>query len=250
MSQSKAKPKESRRLGARHTSASASLRLPIAEQLHHYHRYLFSQIRPYLKGSVCEIGSGTGLVTQYMADYEKVTAVEPDGACHVTAMQRFAYQLNVACVQCDLRDCPNEKVPRGAFDSVVCLNLLEQFEDAVGALEIMGELAVEGGHIIVVLPAGRALDSARTPTRGGLRRARRESLQEAFNRADLVVTRSGYFNFVGLVASWFYRRIMRGGEISVATAKRCDRFIPLIHTLERIWQPPVGLSLLMVGRRP
>lgn len=214
-----------------------------------YTRYLFRQVQPFLKGRICEIGSGSGRFTQFLGQYEKVTAVEPQGPLHMLGMERLAYQLNVVHVQCALEDCPNDRVPAGAYDTILCINLLEHIEYDISALQIMAELASARGHVVVLASAGRSLFGRLDRSLGHVRRYNRRLLAGAFAEAGLEVTRSAYLNFAGMAAWWCLSRLKRREGIAPALADRLDRLAPAVEFVERFLRPPLGLSLLMIGRR-
>ncbi len=223
--------------------------LSVQDHMPRYSRYVFNQVRPFLKGAICEVGSGLGRFTQYLANYERVTALEPDGSMHMSALQSSAHQLNINHVHCSLEDCPNDKVAAGAYGTVMCLNLLEYIKYDITALEIMGELLCESGHLIVVVPAVRRLYGRLDRAQGRLRRYTRRVLEAAFHEAGLEVTRSFYFNLPGMFACWPLSRLLKRQTIPLGLAHFCDRLVPLIETTERFARPPLGLSLLMVAKR-
>ncbi len=221
----------------------------LGESMPRYDRYVFAQIRPFLKGSICEVGSGTGRFTQYLAGFPDVTAVEPESVLHLSAMQRLAYQINISHVCCKLDDCPNDRVPADAYDSVLAVNLLEHIRYDITALEIMGELLADRGHLIVVASAGAALHGRLDRSQGRLRRYSRRVLADAFEQAGLQVTRHFYLNLPGLLAWWWMGRVLRRDRISDRSAALANRCVGVLETMDRIARPPIGLSLVMIGKR-
>jgi len=221
----------------------------LGESMPRYDRYVFAQIRPFLKGSICEVGSGTGRFTQYLAGFPDVTAVEPESVLHLSAVQRLAYQINISHVCCKLDDCPNDRVPADAYDSVLAVNLLEHIRYDITALEIMGELLADRGHLIVVASAGAALHGRLDRSQGRLRRYSRRVLADAFGQAGLQVTRHFYLNLPGLLAWWWMGRVLRRDRISDRSAALANRCVGVLETMDRIARPPIGLSLVMIGKR-
>ena len=69
-------------------------------------------------------------------------------------------------------------------------------------------------------------------------------------RAGFVIERSFYMNVVGM-AGWFWNnRIIKRSEESGKQIGFFDRFIaPLAEFSERVLPPPVGLSLIAIGRK-
>ena len=214
-----------------------------------YTRYVVCHIRPFLKGRICEFGSGGGRVTRYLAGSEHVTAVESDGALHMSALQQSAHQININHVYCSLDDCPNDQVPGSAYDTVLCIDRLARIEYDITALEIMGELLTAGGNVVVVVPAVRALFGPLDRARGRLRRYTRRILADAFDQAGLQIRRHFFFNFPGVAAWWWLNRLRGRDRLFHRYSALIERAVPIIENLERLAKPPIGLSLVMVGKR-
>ncbi len=214
-----------------------------------YSRYLFDHVEPFLKGSICEVGSGLGRFTRYLEGHEKVTALEWDGALHLSALRRSAHQINVRHVHRRLEDCPDDQVSAGAYDTVLCLNRLECLTYDITALEIMGELLSEQGHVVVVASAMPRLYGRLDRRQGRLRRYSAGVLAGAFEQAGLEVTRHLFFNLPGLLGWWLMSRLLRHREMPSSVGRLGERGVPLLAAAERLFRSPVGLSLLMVGKR-
>lgn len=222
---------------------------PAGDWMPRYDRYVFDQVEPFLKGSICEVGSGLGRFTRYLAGHEKVTALEPDGASHLLALQQFAHQINIKHVHRPLEDCPNDEVPAGAYDTVLCLNRLECVTYDITMLEIMGELLSDQGHVIVVASAMPQLYGPADRRQGRLRRYSAGVLAGAFEQAGLQVTRHFFFNLPGLCGWWLASRLLKRCAMPHTLQRLSERGLPWLAAAERLLKPPRGLSLLMVGRR-
>lgn len=214
-----------------------------------YDRYVFDRVEPFLKGSICEVGSGLGRFTRYLAGHEKVTAVEPDGALHLLALQQAAHQINIRHVHSRLEDCPNGEVPAGDYDTVLCLNRLECVTYDITMLEIMGELLSDGGHVVVVASAMPQLYGPPDRRQGRLRRYSAKVLASAFEQAGLQVTRQLFFNLPGLCGWWLMSRLLKRPAMPHRLQRIGERGLPWVAAAERLLNPPRGLSLLMVGNR-
>ena len=51
--------------------------LEMIRKLYNYNHWLFNKVRPFTRGSVCEVGSGIGNITQFLVNYERVVGIEP-----------------------------------------------------------------------------------------------------------------------------------------------------------------------------
>ncbi len=221
--------------------------LEVLEALYNYNHWLFNRVRPFIRGEVCEIGSGTGTITRFLLSHRRVVGVEPFEQSLRVARERFEAHLNVRFVRATLQSCPNEAVPAGTFDSVVCLNVLEHIEDDVHSLAIMRRLSKPRGRVVILVPAHMSLYGQLDVSFGHYRRYNRRSLGQAFAAAGLHVTHSWYMNAVGCIGWLWNARIRRCREIPFASARFFDRLVPFIDAFERVVPVPFGQSLVMIG---
>ncbi|MCG3137762.1 MAG: hypothetical protein HJJLKODD_01612 [Phycisphaerae bacterium] len=211
--------------------------------------FLYRQIEPFLRGRVCLFDASQGELAAHLGAVEEVTIVQADAAAHWYALQRFGWQLNLRWVQQSWQDCPSRQVPAGAFDTVIVHRLLACETDDVAMLRTMRQLLAPGGQLLVVVSAGRGRPGWSERTRREVRRYRRSQLVEVFEQAQLVVTRSFYFDLAGLVRRWLFNR---GGGRSrwwSPMVHLANGTTPLLHRLEEWLELPGGASLLMIGRR-
>ena len=63
--------------------------------------------------------------------------------------------------------------------------------------------------------------------------------------------RAGFFILLG-IAPWFFTgRLLRRETLRMKEVERFDRWVlPGLLKLERLCEPPIGLSLLAVARKP
>ena len=133
------------RADAVHTS------LELIDELYEYNHWIFTKVRPFIRGAVCEVGSGIGNITQFLLNQPRVVCLEPHAPSRERARGRFADHLNIAIEPFLLQECPREGIPAGSFDSIVCLNVLEHIEDDISALGTMRELCRPGGDVFFCL---------------------------------------------------------------------------------------------------
>src|SRR5690606_30206779 len=105
--------------------------LDVLSDLYNYNHWLFNKVRPFIRGRVCEVGCGTGNITQFLLNMPEVVGLEPSEASFREVRARFARHLNTRFLNCPLDECPGPEVPAGTFDTVMCLNVLEHIEDDV-----------------------------------------------------------------------------------------------------------------------
>jgi 2-polyprenyl-3-methyl-5-hydroxy-6-metoxy-1,4-benzoquinol methylase len=221
--------------------------LAVLSSVYHYNHWIFSAVRDFVGPFVLEVGAGIGNITQFLLNSESLTCLEPYAPYREYLSKRFEKHQNTRVLPHRIEDCPNGGVPGKAFDTVICLNVLEHIEDDVNALRIFRELLKDGGKAVVLVPAMPIAYGAIDKAMGHYRRYSRRSLRRAFAAAALRPIHSHYMNAVG-AAGWFWRgRICRKTTIPESQTRLFDRMVPLISAVEAIIHPPFGQSLVMVG---
>jgi glycosyltransferase involved in cell wall biosynthesis len=217
------------------------------EALHRYNEFIWELIRPYVGRRVLEVGSGTGVMTRYLATREHVVATDIDPQYVELLRRTYADNPKVDVQALDLARLAENGLPRHQFDTIVCSNVLEHVEDDRGALSAMRDLLAPGGRVVLVIPALRALYGSIDEAIGHHRRYTRDEIVHKLADAGLTVEHLSFFNLLG-VAGWFLNaRILRRRSVPGVQARLNDRLVPLLR-LERRLRPPFGMSLLAVGR--
>ncbi len=217
------------------------------ETLKRYNAYTWEMIQPYVGRRVLEVGSGTGVITRYLATRERVVATDVDTDYLELLRRTFAGSPNVEVRPLDLGRLADEGAPHEAFDTIVCSNVLEHIEDDMRALSALRGLLVPGGRVILVVPALRPLYGSIDKAIGHYRRYVRDEIAEKLAAAGLTVEHVRYFNLFG-VPGWFLNaRVLGRRSVPGFQARVNDRLVPLLR-LERWFRPPLGMSLLAVGR--
>jgi len=100
---------------------------------------------------------------------------------------------------------------------------------------------------VLIIPALPAIYGAIDEAIGHHRRYTRPEVEQKLAAAGLAVEHVSYFNVLG-VAGWYLNaRVLRRRSVPGVQARMNDRLVPLLR-LERRLRPPVGMSLLAVGR--
>ena len=217
------------------------------EALHRYNEFMWELIRPFVGRRVLEVGSGTGVMTRYLATREHVVATDIDPQYVELLRRTYADNPKVDVQRLDLARLAENGLPRHQFDTIVCSNVLEHVEDDRRALAAMRDLLAPGGRIVLIIPALRPLYGSIDEAIGHYRRYTRDEIGHKLADAGLAVEHLSFFNMLG-VPGWFLNaRILRRRSVPGVQARLNDRLVPLLR-LERRLRPPIGMSLLAVGR--
>ena len=85
-------------------------------------------------------------------------------------------------------------VPRGAYDLIAVLDVVEHIEDDIGALKAMAACLKPGGKILITVPAHPWMWSAHDVVNHHHRRYTKKTLRQAIAAAGLKPEKLGYFN--------------------------------------------------------
>ena len=171
-------------------------RMAAHDSTHWWYRARRDILRDYLgrygglpaRARVLEIGCGTGHNLPMLAEFGEVDAIEIDPAARAIAGER----LGKAVGDAPLPILPG--VPRGAYDLIAVLDVVEHIENDVAALKAMAACLAPGGKILITVPAHPWMWSAHDVVNHHHRRYTKKSLRAAIAAAGLAPERLGYFN--------------------------------------------------------
>jgi SAM-dependent methyltransferase len=212
----------------------------------HYSRWIVDRARPYLRGRVLDAGAGTGtFVDALLQHVDEVVALEPAPRFVATLKERFVDEPRVTVIAGDVEAPPPGL---GAFDAIVCFNVLEHVRDDLLALRALRDLLTPKGALLLLVPAHPALTGPFDRAVGHLRRYTRARVAAAFAGSGLHVETMRHVNPIGALG-WAVRiRLLRREEWPVTSFRVFDRLVPVVRVLDRLGLP-FGLSLWVVGVR-
>jgi 2-polyprenyl-3-methyl-5-hydroxy-6-metoxy-1,4-benzoquinol methylase len=218
-------------------------------ELDRYNHWLYEQIAEALGDSILEVGSGTGNITRFLcANGCQVMATDVvPGYCNI--LQRsFGGMPNVSIGKFDLTAKAPEEFIRHAFDTVVCLNVLEHIEDDLFALRQMREVLIPSGRLALLVPAHRVLYGEFDRAVGHYRRYERSELTAKLEQAGFRVRKMRFFSFAAVLPWLINGRLLKRDYLPMGQASMANRLVPLLK-LERLIGPPFGLSLVAIGEK-
>jgi SAM-dependent methyltransferase len=217
------------------------------EVLRRYNKFMWDLMEPFVGRRILEVGSGTGLLTRYLASRGDLVATDLDAEYVELLGRTFAGNPHVAVRQLDLGRLADADLERGTFDTVICSNVLEHIEDDQQALGAMRELLAPGGRVVLVIPAIKALYGEIDRAIHHFRRYSTEEIAEKLEAAGLAVEHLSYFNMLGVPGWYVNSKVLKRRTVPGIQARINDRLVPLLR-LERRFGPPIGMSLIAVGR--
>jgi SAM-dependent methyltransferase len=212
-----------------------------------YQQWVLSAFGDAVHGRVLEVGSGIGNMTRWLALHaDRVVAVEPD-----EVMSNEINELGLPNVEVMALPLEGIGEPPESFDSAVLVNVLEHFEDDVGALEAVRALLRPGGHVCILAPAHSQLYGSLDRRYGHVRRYKRTAVAAKMRSAGFDVSFARYFNPIGAVGWFLVGKLGRRRRLSLPSITLTERVaVPAGRALERLGDPPFGQSVVAVGVRP
>jgi len=216
-----------------------------------YRRWLFKQVMPFVGRRVFEIGAGIGNYTEFLLDCELVICLEIHPEAASSLRERFASKAHILVYQGDIADPSFRSLAKHQCETALCFNVLEHVRDEVVALENIWHILAPGGRLLLIVPAIPALMGTVDRSLGHYRRYTCTSLRSALVAAGYQIEHISYMNLLGIFGWLWNNRIIKRREESPAQIIFYDRFIvPWLSRLERLFHPPVGLSLICIAKTP
>jgi SAM-dependent methyltransferase len=201
--------------------------------------------------SAIVVGSGSGEFAALLASRgARVLAVDIDEPSVELTRQtaaRFGVELETAVARIEEIDVARQ------FDLVVATDVIEHVADDDLAVDKLVALTAAGGRILITVPALQWLFGLHDEALGHYRRYDRRSLRRLLE-ARVRIDRLRYFGLflvpaALLLSRWLRRPYpIRGVGESYARRSALGTLLRLLFGLEKRLAPPLGTSLLLLGR--
>lgn len=132
----------------------------------------------------------------------------------------------------------------------MAINVLEHIENDHIVLKQLFRILAPKRKLIVLVPAHLWLYSNFDRILGHYRRYTIKELRNKLNNAGFNIEKLEYTNTIAAILWWLNFCILKSKNISLLAAKMVDSIIPVIHLIERVINPPVGLNLFCVANAP
>jgi SAM-dependent methyltransferase len=217
-------------------------------EIDQYNQWVYEQFAPDLGRRVLEVGSGMGNITEFLcAAGREVVATDVVPAYRTQLLKRFDGRPGFRVGELDLTAAaPAEWAT--AFDTVVCLNVLEHIEDDLFALRQMHSVLAAGGRLALLVPAHRWLYGAFDREVGHFRRYSKRELTEKLARAGFEAQRVKFFSLAAALPWLINGRLLKRPYLPQGQVSLANRLVPLLK-LERLVGPPCGLSLVAIAQK-
>jgi SAM-dependent methyltransferase len=211
--------------------------------------YWSSQIRPYIKGDVLEVGAGLGSNTPFLdsGKNRRWVCLEPDAELVATLSenQKKRGEAPREIIQGTLADLDADQ----KFDTLVYIDVLEHIENDGEELRAAAARLRDGGRIVVLSPAHPWLFTPFDAAIGHYRRYTRRSLR-SISPHGLRVERLFYLDSAGMLLSMGNRLLLRQSMPTKAQLHVWDTYVvPVSRVLDPCLLNLIGKTVVGVWRR-
>ena len=211
--------------------------------------YWSSEIRPFVKGDILEVGAGIGSNTSFIdpGGPGRRVCLEPDSKLVTELEEKLSqnstkHSYEVICGTL-------KAVGLQQFDTIVYIDVLEHIESDREELEIAASHLRMGGHLIVLSPAHQYLFTPFDAAVGHFRRYNRRMLR-SLSPSNLHIEHIKYLDCAGMLASTANLLFLRQSMPTHAQLRFWDDWIiPVSRVADKIGRYSIGKSILGIWRR-
>ncbi len=217
-----------------------------------YNRWLHDRFEHYLGTRILEVGSGVGNQTRFFVDErERVIASDIEPHYLRELIGRFGERCNVrvASYHFPLGDGDRAELKSDRVNTIVCLNVLEHIKDDTSTLRDFADVLEPGGHLVLLVPAMKALYGTLDEHLQHHRRYALDELKAAVANAGFHIDSIRFLNRPAVFGWWLSSRVLKRRVMPKGQLKVFKILMPLLR-LEEKSAPGFGLSLLVLARRP
>jgi len=210
-------------------------------------RWMADVLSPYVGDRVLEIGAGPGNMSHELMPRSiywatDVNAHYLDYLATLRSTRPYLHVVSMDAMKA-------ETYPTGqAFDTVVCLNVVEHLQDDIGALRNMWNVLENGGRAVILVPNGPYLYGTFDEVLGHFRRYTKEKLANVAQQAGFRVERILNFNRPGVVAWWLNACLLRKKSFGLGQVRLLNLLTPIFRVLDP-WLPLPPLSIIAILRK-
>ncbi len=218
--------------------------------LPNYYRWIFTYARPFVKGSVMELGCGRGLlIPHYIRQVKRIVAVDHNEMLLKQLNQVFAGEnLQTVCLDLNRQW---DALEGFKVDTIIALDLLEHFQDDHLLVKKMKTKMNPDGFIFIKVPAQSCLYSEMDRASGHYRRYDPDDLHQLAESEGLEIVSIQYMNPLGALV--YRSRNRKPTNLSKTFVRPQLKFINLcLYVLPILDRLPKfkGLSLIGIFRAP
>lgn len=211
-----------------------------------YNNWLFSLIKPHLKGEILEIGAGIGNFTELLLKEGNVVAIDINKKYISSLNKKFGNKVSTGLGNIEKG---SYFFGKKQFDTLICLNVLEHIKDDKRALKNMYKLTKKGGRLVILAPAHQKLYSAFDKNLGHFRRYSKHELNSKLAEAGYKIAKLKYLNWWAAIGWFLLFKLGKKKHLPTSEVSFFDKVGRLFLFPEKYIEPPFGLSVLATAEK-
>ena len=203
------------------------------------------EIKPYVGQNVLEIGAGIGNISKKLIPRRSyhATDINPYYLQVINNLKINKPYLSISLL--DLNDISTFNGHRNAFDTVICLNVIEHLDDDEQAMRNIADLLDNKGRAIVLVPRGQWLFGSQDKVLGHRRRYSERRLKELCDKAGLKIKKIISFNRISTLPWLINGKIFRRRTFGRFQILIMNLFVPIFRRIDKFLPWP-SLSLIAI----
>lgn len=225
--------------------------LDIISSADKFNQWMYETIAPFCTGTILEIGSGIGNISQFFIKENKSFFMS-DIRLNYRNYIKNKFELedkrvfDIDISDLDFRNKHSNLL--GKFDSVFCLNVVEHIKDDNLSIDNMMQLLKVGGKLTVLVPAYHSLYNDLDITLNHFRRYNKKSILNLMLKHGALIN-VFYFNAIGTLGWFVSGKLFKSKMIFKGEMKLYNSLVPLIKLVDRILIQKVGLSVICIIKK-
>ena len=210
-----------------------------------YNNWLFSFIKPHIKGEILEVGVGIGNFIKMLSKRGRVTAIDVNkDYIKMLKDKKLVSSVGYGDVEKGRYFFGDKK-----FDSIVCLNVVEHIRNDKKAVSNMNKLLKKGGKLILLIPAHNYLFSNFDKELGHFRRYSKKEVAELIENSGFENIDVRYINWWGAIGWFVLLKLTGRKDMPRPPVKIFDLLARILLLPEKLFRVPFGLSIIAIAEK-
>jgi SAM-dependent methyltransferase len=224
--------------------------LELFECAKNWKQYFASHMKPYLKGSVLEVGAGIGGTTKVLCDSNQTswTCLEPDER-QVSQINSLINSKKLPTYCKAICGTLKEHAPQELYDVVLYIDVIEHIEKDKDEVTLATKFLKPGGILIILVPGHQWLYSEFDKVIGHYRRYSMRTLREIIP-ASMTEKKLFYIDIAGVLASLANKFFLKRSYPTEKQIYFWDKvLIPISRKIDFLTGRISGRSLISISER-
>ena len=227
--------------------------LQVTEKANRFVNWMYREVKPFLSGSILEIGSGLGVYSEKLAaDFPAQALIlsDIDDRYLAALRERFAGRPSVQVRKMDLANEADMNGLESSVDTVIALNVLEHIKDDLGALRNVYKVLRPGGQFVILVPAHPWLFNCIDRAINHERRYTKKSLTALVAQTPFRMDKLFYFNALAMVGWFVNGHLFKKSVIHEGSMSLFNALVPILAWVEKhLLRQKIGISLIAVVKK-